>query len=715
MASVQRAGSALLAFSRSYLRSSESVAPWLLGSRYNSSDAAPAKVGIPYGELSIGVPKESASGEKRVGLSPAAVALLLKSGFKSVMVEKSAGEPAKFMDSEYEKVGAKVVDGATAFSQDIVIKVSPVSLAEVGKLKDKAKMISYLYPARNKEVLEALSKRQATAWGMDCIPRTISRAQMFDTLSSMSNISGYKAVAEAAHHYEHFFCGQITAAGRIPPAKVLIIGGGVAGLIAGSMAKNMGAVVRLFDTRNAVREQAKSLGAEFLTVDIKEEGESGTGYSKEMSKAFIDAEMKLFADQCKEVDIIITTALIPGRTAPVLIKKEFVESMKPGSVIVDLASEAGGNCELTKPGELFKTANGVTILGYTDMPSRMATQASLLYSNNVTKYLLSMGPFSTGKKGEFLVDHSDIAVRGALVLEDGNMMWPPPPNKNAVPGLPAKKEVKKVEPVPIDYKAITKENALVTTGAFGGMLLMGAVSPNPAFTAMMTKFGLASICGYQTVWGVTPALHSPLMSVTNAISGLTAVGGMMMAGGGLLPHTTAQTLAFVAMLTSAVNIGGGFTITQRMLDMFRRPGDPAEFNQMYAIPAVALMGGVLMGNLVGLTEVTNAAYLAATIACISSIGCLANQKTASLGNTLGMLGVGSGIVATLGALHGVPVSVYVQIIAALGIGGAGGRYLATLMKITDLPQMVAAFHALVGLAALTTSMPCLPLSCCLCF
>lgn len=653
-----------------------------------------------YSDLTVGVPKESFAGEKRVALSPTGVSTLVKAGFKGVLIEKGAGAGAKFTDADYESSGGKIVDNKDAFGQDIVLKVRPPKLdQEVGHFKDGSRLISYIHPARSKELLDELQKKHMTVLGMDCIPRTISRAQSYDSLSSMANIAGYRAVVEAANQFGRFFTGQITAAGRVPPAKVLVIGGGVAGLSAIGTAKNMGAIVRVFDTRAAVAEQAKSLGAEFLTVELEESGEGTGGYAKEMSKEFLDAEMALFRQQAKDVDIIITTALIPGKKAPILITRDMVESMKPGSVTVDLAAEAGGNVETTVPNEVVNH-KGVTCVGYTDLPSRLPTQSSTLYSNNLSKFLLSMGPF-TGHKGQFYIDHKDEAVRGALVLDNGEMMWPAPPPKTAP--QPPKKETKKEEPAgPVDLYKPTLNNALVTTGGLGAIMALGVASPGAVFSSMVTKFGLASVCGYQTVWGVSPALHSPLMSVTNAISGLTAVGGLLLMGGGYLPSNTAQGLAATAVLASAINIGGGFTVTSRMLNMFRRPTDPAEYNYLYAVPGAALVASYAAGHLSGYPEMTNMAYLASSGLCIGAIACLSNQKTARTGNALGLMGVTGGIAATLGAIGG-DVPLYGQIAGAMGAGGALGAYLARSMAITELPQMVAGFHSLVGLAAVATS------------
>uniref|UniRef100_A0A1B0DMQ4 NAD(P) transhydrogenase, mitochondrial n=1 Tax=Phlebotomus papatasi TaxID=29031 RepID=A0A1B0DMQ4_PHLPP len=513
----------------------------------------------------------------------------------------------------------------------------------------------------------------------------------------MANIAGYRAVIEAANYFPRFFTGQITAAGKVPPAKILVIGGGVAGLAAIGQARGMGAIVRAFDTRSVVKEQVESMGAEFLTIDIQEEGGTAGGYSKEMSKAFIDAEHALFAKQCKEVDVIITTALIPGKKAPVLILEEHVKSMKPGSVIVDLAAEAGGNVATTVPGQV-KVVHDVVHVGITDLASRLPTQSSTLYANNISKFLLSIG-----EKNHFDIRLEDEVVRGSIVLRNGELMWPPPVIPVAAQAAPAAdtKAPVKVEPVPEDPFQKQLKSSLTYTAGLASLLALGVGSPNPAFTTMMTTFGLSGIVGYHTVWGVTPALHSPLMSVTNAISGITAVGGLLLMGGGVTPSNTIESLAAGAALISFINIFGGFLVTQRMLDMFKRPGDPPEYNLLFGIPAAAFLGGYGYAALSGFPEIHQMAYLASSLCCVGALAGLSSQKTSRLGNALGMIGVSGGIAATLG--HMSPSNeVLMQMGGVAALGGALGGIIAKRIQITDLPQLVAGFHSLVGLAAVLT-------------
>eukprot|EP01083_Nonionella_stella_P145386 455422_1 len=654
------------------------------------SDSIPK--GVAYSEITLGVPTESFAGEKRVALTAAAVQKLIKKGF-SVVVAKNAGLAANSTDADYLAAGATIGTQKDALGADVITKVRPPTEAEIGQMKKGSTLYSFVYPAQNTAIVDAMTKRELTVFGMDCVPR-ISRAQVYDALSSMSNIAGYKAVVEAASHFGRFFAGQITAAGKMPPAKVMVIGGGVAGLSSVVTAKNLGAIVRAFDTREAVREQVESLGGEFLTVSIKESGEGKGGYGKEMSKEFIDAEFALFRKQAKEVDIVISTALIPGKPAPKLWLKDMVELMKPGSVVVDLAAEAGGNCELTKPGEVYKH-NGVTIIGRTDWPSSMASQSSALYGNNLSKLMLDMKP---GKEERLYYDLEDDVVRGSMITNKGEMMWPPPPPKvqpQAAPP-PAKVEKPKEE---IDLYKPTLNKALLTTGALGTLLACGGAS---SMTGTITTFALACYLGNQVVWGVSPALHTPLMSVTNAVSGITAVGGLVLVGGGVFPTTTTQMLAATAVGLSAVNIGGGFRITHRMLDMFKRPGDPKEHPNLYFIPAAVFGGGYFLMAGFGPSGYTQLAYLGSSLCCVAGIGGLASQKTARLGNSIGMVGIGTGISTTLFALAATGPQ-YVQMGTLLGAGAAGGYAIANKAQVTELPQLVAAMHSAVGLAAAITS------------
>jgi len=662
-------------------------------------DATPAEVkGTPYNKLTIGVPKESWTNEKRVAITPAATAMLTKKGF-TVQVEENAGVLSQFRNDDYAAAGAKIVPKAEAFTQDITLKLRQPSLEEAKLFRDEATLYSFLYPGQNPDLIKALADKKLTAFGMDCVPR-ISRAQVFDALSSMANISGYRAVVEASNHFGRFFTGQITAAGKVPPAKVLVIGGGVAGLAAVGQAKNMGAIVRAFDVRPAVKEQVESMGAEFLEVDIQEDGSTEGGYAKEMSKEFIEAEMKLFHDQCKDVDIVITTALIPGRKAPILIKKYMVDDMKPGSVVVDLAAEAGGNIETITPGEV-SVYNNVTHIGLTDLPSRLPTQASTLYANNLSKLMLSM----QGTKDHFYLDMADDVVRGSIVLNKGVTTWPPNPPISVAAAAPAGGAAAAAAaaepPPPPNPFNVTLKSALGYTAGIGTLNALGVGSPNAAFTNMSTTFGLGCIVGYHTVWSVVPALHSPLMSVTNAISGTTAVGGLLLMNGGYYPTNTVEGLAAAAAFISFINIFGGFIVTARMLDMFKRPTDPPEHMYLYGIPAAAFLSSYGWAVSQGYPEVHQMAYLTSGLCCIGALGGLSAQPTARLGNALGIIGVTSGIAATLGLLQPSP-EVLAQMAMTCGAGGLIGSVIAKRIEITDLPQLVAAFHSLVGMAAVLT-------------
>jgi H+-translocating NAD(P) transhydrogenase subunit alpha len=533
--------------------------------------------------MKLGIVTETRPDERRVAASPQVVAKWVKAGW-DVVIERGAGASASYPDAQYETAGATLVDrgdyrSGGAWNADIVLKLRPPTVEETSQLREGAILISYIFPAENAELVDALAARKATVLAMDQVPR-ISRAQKMDALSSMANIAGYRAVIEAATRFGSFFTGQITAAGKVAPAKVLIIGAGVAGLAALGAAKGLGAIVRAFDVRPTVADQIRSLGGEFLTVEIEESGEGQGGYAKQMSKEFLDAEYALFRAQAKDVDIVITTALIPGKPAPKLWFTDMVELMKPGSVIVDLAAEKGGNCELTKPGEVVEH-KGVTIVGYPDLASRLPKVASDLYGTNLLHFLDEMG----GAKN-FKIDHENDAVRPALVLENGEKRWPPPPPK-VEPPKPAPAPVPVAAPPPAKHghggKARPPSRAVGITmaviGMFAAFAFLGlrfgradsfASAETAALLQHLTVFVMAIFVGFQVVWNVTPALHTPLMSVTNAISGIIVVGGLVNArgGGGELP--SAVLVAIIATLFATINIAGGFLVTRRMLAMFRK-------------------------------------------------------------------------------------------------------------------------------------------------
>jgi H+-translocating NAD(P) transhydrogenase subunit alpha len=524
--------------------------------------------------MKIGIPREVYSGECRVAATPDTAKKLIALGF-DVMIESDAGSAANLADEAFVTAGCQVVADASALwsQSDIVLKVRPpmehpqLKQHEADLLTEGKVLISFLWPSRNKELLNRIAGSKATAIAMDSVPR-ISRAQKLDALSSMANVSGYRAVVEAAAHFDRFFPGQITAAGKVTPAKVMVIGAGVAGLAAIGAAKNLGAIVRAFDTRPAVKEQVESMGAEFLEVQIVEDGTGQGGYAKVMSPEFIKAEMELFAEQAREVDIIITTALIPGVKAPTLITRAMVESMRQGSVIVDLAAEEGGNCELTRSGEVYRH-NGVTIIGLTDLASRMAQQASQLYGTNLWHLLSDMG----GNAG-FKIDMNDEVVRGALVIHKGEITWPPPKVVEPAKPAPAAKEETKVaekitEPAPVAEAKPRKRSLAPLWMLIGGAALfyIGYGAPE-TFLAHFTVFVLACFVGWQVIWNVKPALHTPLMSVTNAISGIIIIGGMLQISGPMSSMTTI--LGAIAIFVGTINIAGGFLVTQRMLKMFQR-------------------------------------------------------------------------------------------------------------------------------------------------
>jgi NAD(P) transhydrogenase subunit alpha len=511
--------------------------------------------------MKIGVPRETHPGESRVATTPEVAGQLQKLGYE-VLVEKDAGAAASFSDDAYRAAGCEIVDSAAEIwsGSDIILRVRPPEGDEAAGLKKSQTLVSFLYPGQNPQLLEQLTKTGGTVLAMDSVPR-ISRAQKMDALSSMANIAGYRAVVEAAQHFGRFFTGQITAAGKVPPAKVLVIGAGVAGLAAIGAAKSMGAIVRAFDTRPEVKEQVESMDAEFLMLDFEGEDGSGEGgYAKVMSDEFIKAEMALFAEQAKDVDIIITTALIPGKPAPKLITAEMVESMKDGSVIVDLAAEQGGNCELTEPGEVV-VRNGVSIIGYTDLPSRLAAQSSQLYATNLRHLLTDMTP---EKDGKLVLDLEDEVVRGATVCTGGETIWPPPPPK--ISAGPAKAEPAPA-PEPVEEKKRSVMGPIIGM-IVGGLALLGlgAVAP-PSFMAHFTVFVLACFVGYMVIWNVTAALHTPLMSVTNAISSIIVIGALLQISSDV---PMIKWIAVGTVLITAVNIFGGFAVTRRMLEMFRK-------------------------------------------------------------------------------------------------------------------------------------------------
>jgi len=518
--------------------------------------------------MKIGIPKEIHAGEKRVATTPEVAEKLQKLGF-SVAIESGAGIGADYSDDAYRAAGVEIVEDAASLwgSSDIVMKVrgpevNPATgVDEVDLLREGGNLISFIWPGQNAELLERLSVRKSTVLAMDMVPR-ISRAQKLDALSSMANIAGYRAVVEAAHQFGRFFTGQITAAGKVPPAKVFIIGVGVAGLAAIGAASGLGAIVRASDTRPEVKDQVKSLGAEFVEVDYQEEGTGVGGYAKVMSEGYQKAQREMYAKQAKDVDIIITTALIPGKPAPRLITAEMVESMKPGSVIVDLAAEQGGNCELTVANEIV-VRHGVTIIGYTDLPSRLARQSSNLYATNLLRMLEEL---CKTKDGNIDVNMEDEVIRGATVIKTGEITYPPPPPKLSAAPAAAPKALPVVA-APKKPALPPQVKSALGLAAFVGFFYWIGISAPPAFLAHFTVFVLACFIGYMVIWNVTPALHTPLMSVTNAISSIIAIGALIQISS---PGALLTGLAALAIVLTSVNMFGGFWVTQRMLDMFRK-------------------------------------------------------------------------------------------------------------------------------------------------
>ncbi|GIZ52966.1 Re/Si-specific NAD(P)(+) transhydrogenase subunit alpha [Noviherbaspirillum aridicola] len=526
--------------------------------------------------LKIGVPREVYPGERRVATVPDVVEKLIKLGF-SVTVESGAGDAANFDDDSYRAAGASIAANAAELwaKADMVFKVRAPGAGEVALIRPGTTLVSFIWPAQNPDLMQQLAARQVTVLAMDSVPR-MSRAQKMDALSSMANIAGYRAVIEAAHHFGRFFTGQITAAGKVPPAKVFVIGAGVAGLAAIGAASGLGAIVRANDTRPEVADQVKSMGGEFVAVDYKEEGSGVGGYAKVMSEGFQQAQRATFAKQAREVDIIITTALIPGKPAPKLITAEMVQSMKPGSVIVDLAAEQGGNCELTVPNEVV-VRHGVTIIGYADLPSRLSKQSSTLYATNLLRLTEEL---CKNKDGQINVNMDDEVIRGATVIKEGSITWPPPPPK--LSAAPAAAPAAKPAAPPAKAHGHGAGGAPASGGKiavlFGVAALLfwviGAYAP-AAFLGHFTVFVLACFVGYMVVWNVTPSLHTPLMSVTNAISSIIAIGALVqvappIAGGVDRPDDWIRWLALIGIVLTTINMFGGFAVTRRMLAMFRK-------------------------------------------------------------------------------------------------------------------------------------------------
>ncbi|PPI88152.1 NAD(P)(+) transhydrogenase (Re/Si-specific) subunit alpha [Candidatus Pantoea edessiphila] len=505
----------------------------------------------------IGIPKEKLLNESRVAATPKTVKQLINLGF-SINIENNAGKNANFNNQEYINAGAKITNSQEIWTVDVILKINAPDDQEISMLKKGIILICFIWPSQNKSLITKLAQKEITVLAMDAVPR-ISRAQSLDALSSMANIAGYRAIIEAAYEFDRFFGGQITAAGKVLPAKVLVIGAGVAGLAAISAAKNMGAIVRAFDTRPEVKEQIQSLGAEFLELNFGENISSADGYASVMSKEFIEAEMKLFHSQIKEVDIVVTTALIPGKKAPKLITKEMVLNMKQGSIIVDLAIQSGGNCSLTIANQVIKTDNDVKIIGYSDLTSRLSSQSSQLYATNIFNLIKLICRDKTGKID---LNFNDIIVRNITIIDNGKIIWPAPPiqisaiPKTNVDNYQQKQQIK------------TRDNRYkyVLTVLLSMLFIYLANNASPDLLSHFTIFTLSCIVGYYIVWDVNHALHTPLMSVTNAISGIIIIGSILQIG----CNSIINCISFFAILISSVNIFGGFNVTHRMLKMFRK-------------------------------------------------------------------------------------------------------------------------------------------------
>ncbi len=511
--------------------------------------------------MRIGVPSERHPGEARVAATPKTTRQLVGLGY-DVVIESGAGVQASCPDEAYAEAGAQIVSADQAWSADIVLQVNPPADEQIGRLAPGATLVALLAPGLAPERLDALSQRGVTALAMDAVPR-ISRAQSLDVLSSMAGLGGYRAVVEAAHQFGSLFTGQVTAAGKVPPAKVFVIGAGVAGLAAIGTAASLGAVVRAFDVRPEVAEQVESLGGQFARLEVPEQQASSDGYASEMSADMEQLAMELYARECADADIVITTALIPGKPAPRLITADTVAAMRPGSVIVDMAAANGGNCALAQADQVVQTDGGVTVVGYTDLPARLPAQASQLYGTNVVNLFKLITP---GKDGQVVLDFEDQVVRSLTVVREGEITWPPPKVQvSAAPPRPEKEPPAPVEPEPVKPPDPRRRWAAMAIAAIV-FALIASVSPT-AFLGHFTVFALAVIVGFYVITNVTHALHTPLMSETNAISGIILVGGILQVGS---EHLAVRIIAFAAVVVASVNIFGGFAVTGRMLKMFRK-------------------------------------------------------------------------------------------------------------------------------------------------
>lgn len=640
--------------------------------------------------LNVGVVKETDEGEGRVALTPDNAATLIKKGAK-VSVESNAGALSGFSDAMYKAAGAEIVDAAAAWKQGVVLKVRAPSKADLAKVENRLFM-GQLGARINPNLVKQAAEQKATVVDLTMLLRTLSRGQAFDVLSSQANMAGYRSVIEVSNAMQRPFAGQMTAAGRINPARVMVVGCGVAGLAAIQQAKNMNAVVTAFDVRAAAKEQCEAMGAKFLDVETEEDGSAAGGYAKEMSAEWFEAARKMLLKEAATTNAIITTALIPGKKAPVLITTEMVNVMPPGSVVVDLAAENGGNVECTEPGEVVQVGN-TTVIGYTNINSRIAATSSFMFGGNVTKLLTSM----EDKAGAFIVDQQDDAVRSMLVVDQGEQLAPfvPPPP-------PPQAEKVEVEVVEADPEADTKTSVIKATVGTAAIVAAGTCVPSGG---MLSTFALSVWLGSTSVQGVAHALHSPLMATTNAISGMTIVGGMLQLGGGLGPTNTPQVLALTAVTLSAVNLSGGFLVTQKMLGMFRRPDDPPEYWHYFLAPAGAASGCYLLMASAGVAPagMGNVMALGSGLGCIGGIAAMSSQETSRLAPYLAMGGVGTGIVTALVAMNPENSSVYGQLALGSAIGGGTGYAVANVISPTSLPQAVAGFHSLVGIAATATA------------